>query len=155
MSCHFRLPMLGTIFAFFELGVIVAHVGIHADVLQAGVLRYIVTVTERRVAGLPSHDAQVFVDSQVLTLPPHTRSLSADEKAAVLSNFMRQFPGAAGIQIDDFGVARQTELGFVQLVRISDRTGRLWQVLYAVKQRETGHWLVDDFVILEIPTVSA
>jgi hypothetical protein len=155
MSCYFRIPMLGTIFAFFELGVIIANVGIHAGVLQAGVLRYIVTVPERPVTRLLLHDAQVLVDPQVLTLPPHTRSLSADEKTAVLSNFMRQFPSAAGIQIDGFGVARQTELGFVQLVRISDRTGRLWQVLYAVKQRETGHWLVDDFMILEIPTVSA
>jgi hypothetical protein len=122
----------------------------YATASEAGDFRSIRMVIERQVNALRSDDPQLLAD----TISAQTKLLIGDDPA-VLNALKRRFPGATGIRISGFGMACQTELGFVQPVRISDQTGRLWQVLYAVKQNAPGYWLVDDFVVLEIPTISA
>jgi hypothetical protein len=132
------------------IGLAAALASIYATASEAGDLRRIKMVIERQVAGLRPDDPQLLAD----TISAQTKSLFGDQRS-VLNAFKRRFPGATGIRISGFGMARQTEAGFVQPVRISDQTGRLWQALYAVTQNEPGHWLIDDFVVFEVPTVSA
>jgi Domain of unknown function (DUF4864) len=132
------------------IGLVAALASIYATASVAGDLRSIKMVIERQVAGLRSDDPQLLAD----TISAQIRSMFTDEQAA-LDAFKRYFPGASDVRISGFGMARQTELGFVQPTRISDRTGRLWEALYAVKRDETGRWLVYDVAVVEIPTVSA
>jgi hypothetical protein len=115
-----------------------------------GDLSDIRTVIERQVTGLREDNASLLAS----TITTEAKSLFTDE-TTVLSIFKQHFPGASGVRVSSFGTARRTELGFVQPVQISDQTGRVFQALYAVAQDEDGHWLISDFVVVEVPTLSA
>jgi hypothetical protein len=132
------------------LGIVATLMPIWVGTPQAGDLRGIMVMIERQVAGLRDSDSRLLSS----TISAQTRSLFPDDRT-VLETFKKHFPGASGVRVTGFGAARPTELGFVQPVQISDQTGRLWRVLYAVVQDESRHWLINDFVAFEMPTTSA
>jgi hypothetical protein len=132
------------------LGLLAASASLAATAVAAGDRSDIKMVIERQVAGLRSADPLLLAD----TISAETRAMFADEQS-VLAALKQRFPGAAGMRIADFGPGKHTEQGFVQAVRITDDRGRIWQAVYVFTRNGTGRWLVDNIVILEVPTVSA
>jgi hypothetical protein len=132
------------------LGIVAALMPIWVDAPEASDLHGIMMVIERQVEGLRAGDPLLLTS----TISVQTRSLFTDDRT-VLETFKKHFSGAQGVRVAGFGTAKKTELGFVQPAQISDDTGRLWRALYALQQDDSGHWLIDDFVAFEIPTVSS
>jgi hypothetical protein len=131
-------------------GIVAAVMPIWVGMPEASDLHGITMVIERQVEGLRADDPRLLSS----TISVQTRSLFSDDRT-VLETFKKHFLGAQGVRVAGFGMARKTELGFVQPVQISDQTGRLWRALYALEQDEGGRWLINDFVAFEIPTLSS
>jgi hypothetical protein len=132
------------------LGLLAASASLFTTAVAAGDRSDIKMVIERQVAGLRSADPQLLAN----TISAETRSMFVNERAVLLA-LKQRFPGAAGVRIVDFGPGKHTEQGFVQAARITDARGRIWQALYVFTRSQTGRWLVDNVVIIEVPTVSA
>jgi hypothetical protein len=132
------------------LGIVGALMPMWVGMPEASDRHGLMVVIERQVEGLRADDPRLLSS----TISLQTRSLFTDDRT-VLETFKKHFSGAQGVRVAGFGTAKKTELGFVQPVQISDQTGRLWRALYALQQDDSGHWLINDFVAFEIPTVSS